>query len=326
MPRLGVIGTLVWDVIYGSPPKSERVEGWGGLAYALSGLDAALADDWEIVPLIKVGHDVAEPGRAFVSGLRHAAADAALVEVPEPNNRSELRYHDDEHRTEFMSGGVPGWRWDELAPRLEAARIDALYVNFLSGWEIDLDVAQRLRASFAGPIYVDLHMMLWAVQSTGMRQLRPLERATAWCRCFDFIQVNEDEMSMLAPDPDAFAALALGAGARATMVTLGPRGVVYHAAPGFRRLGDTSAGASSGASSEALGIALASDAVRRGPEVDPTGCGDVWGATAFARLLAGDALADALRCANERAGRNAEFHGVAGLVAHLSNGCAQGRT
>lgn len=308
--RIGVIGTLVWDVIHGVPPKRARVEGWGGLAYALSGLDAALGDDWEIVPLVKVGHDVAAQARTFVAGLRHVAPDAALVEVPEPNNRSELRYHDDEHRSECMSGGVPGWTWEELAPRLDAARLDALYVNFLGGWEIDLHVAERIRARFRGPIYGDLHMLLWAVQPSGLRHLRPLDHAREWCRCFDYIQVNEAEMAMLAPSLDALAALAHDAGVRCTMVTLGPRGAVYHAA--------------ADADSAPHGVVVPPATVRRGADVDPTGCGDVWGATAFARLLAGAALPDALRAANVAAGRNAGHHGVTGLVAHLAADADEG--
>jgi hypothetical protein len=321
--RVGVIGTLVHDVIHGRPPRRERTEGWGGIAYALSGLDAALPAAWEVVPLIKVGADLAESASAFVGALRHVAPDSALVPVPEPNNRSELRYYSDERRSEVLSGGVPGWEWSALEPLLARARLDALYVNFLSGWEVDLATMQRVRAAFDGPIYTDLHMLLWRADATGLRSLRPLADAAAWCRCFDCIQVNEDEMAMLAPDPDALARLALSAGARCTMVTLGPRGVVYHAAPGFARLTDL--GRDHGRSQPRLGVSgglhgilLPSDAVRTGDDVDPTGCGDVWGATAFARLLAGDALPDALRAANGAAGRNAEYHGVNGLVAHLA--------
>ena len=39
--------------------------------------------------------------------------------------------------------------------------------------------------------------------------------------------------------------------------------------------------------------------------IDPTGCGDVFGAAACARLLAGDSVEDALRHATTLAGRNA---------------------
>ena len=55
MPRVGVIGSLVWDEIHGRDPLAAPVEEWGGIAYALAGMDAALPPDWEIVPLIKAG-------------------------------------------------------------------------------------------------------------------------------------------------------------------------------------------------------------------------------------------------------------------------------
>src|SRR3954466_3213652 len=90
--RIGVIGSLVWDVIYGREPRSMPVEEWGGIGYALAGLDAALGDDWEIVPLVKVGDDLSNRATQFVSQLKHLAPDARLIEVAVPNNRVELRY------------------------------------------------------------------------------------------------------------------------------------------------------------------------------------------------------------------------------------------
>jgi sugar/nucleoside kinase (ribokinase family) len=51
--------------------------------------------------------------------------------------------------------------------------------------------------------------------------------------------------------------------------------------------------------------------------IDPTGCGDVFGATCFARLLAGDSVRTALTAANVAAARNATFRGASGLPRHL---------
>ena len=51
---------------------------------------------------------------------------------------------------------------------------------------------------------------------------------------------------------------------------------------------------------------------------DPTGCGDVWGATFFGRLLAGDGLEVAMREANRLAARNVDHRGARGLFRHLS--------
>src|SRR4051812_38136648 len=272
--RVGVIGSIVWDVIHGRQPNALPVEEWGGISYGLAGLDAALDDDWEIVPIIKVGSDLAARATQFMSTFRRMAADAALIAVPYPNNRVELRYIDDERRTEVMSGGVPGWTWLGLKPVLEMARLDALYVNFLSGWEIDVEVAQLIRQNFEGPIYCDLHMLAWAIQPDGCRTLRPIPNVREWCSSFDFLQVNEDEMTMLAPDPMALAATALHAGVRSLSVTMGKRGAVYFASPDFDAITDLNKPRALGATVGPVRTALV-PADRVFDDGDPTGCGDV---------------------------------------------------
>jgi len=310
--RLGVIGTFVWDVIHGRPPHATPVEEWGGITYSLAALDAALPDDWEIVPVMKVGADLADRARTFVHGLRRTAPDAALVEVPYPNNRVELRYFSEERRTETLTGGVPGWTWAALKPLIDAGRLDALYVNYLAGWEMDLDTTMALREHFRGPMYADLHMLVMAVREDGVRVPRPLSHVREWCGCFDVIQANEDEMRMMAPDPMALAATALHAGVRCLVVTLGSRGAVYFAAPGFERLGG---GPSPGAAGPVRTELIPAETVRA--PLDPTGCGDVWGATYFSRLLAGDRFGDAIRAAHRAAARNVEHRGASGLADHL---------
>jgi hypothetical protein len=314
--RLGVIGSMVWDVIYGRDPRQLPVEEWGGISYALSGLDAALLDDWQIVPVIKVGEDLAPRARQFLASLQHAAPDARFIEVTQPNNRVELRYYDDERRSEILTGGVPGWNWLGLKPVLDAAKLDALYINFLSGWELDLETTKLIRQHFHGPIYCDLHMLVWAVQPGGLRTLRPLPDVAEWCSCFDFLQVNEDEMSMMAPDPMALAATALARGVRSLVVTLSKRGAVFFAPADFDHVGDLRRPRPLGTSLGPLRTALVpvDHLVESG---DPTGCGDVWGATYFSRLLAGDHVSEAIVAANRAAAKNVSFRGATGLANHL---------
>ncbi|HUF27612.1 MAG TPA: PfkB family carbohydrate kinase [Gemmatimonadaceae bacterium] len=315
--RLGVIGSFVWDVIHGRDARSTPVEEWGGITYALSALDAALPPDLEIVPIMKVGSDLAMRAREFVGSLRRMAPDAALVEVPYPNNRVELRYTSDERRSEVLTGGVPGWSWLGLRPLIDA-RLDAVYVNLISGFELDLATAQLLRQHYAGPLYCDLHSLLLAVQPGGLRVPRPLPDVEQWCRCFDLLQVNEEEMSMMAPDPMALAATALSAGVRCLVVTLGQRGAAYFVAPDFERLDDLRRERPLGMASGPIRTALIPAERARVTGVgDPTGCGDVWGATYFSRLLAGDKFADAMRAAHRAAALNVEHRGATGLAHHL---------
>jgi hypothetical protein len=136
-----------------------------------------------------------------------------------------LYYESAERRSERMAGGVPAWTWTELGPMVRD--LDALYLNFISGFELALGTAEALRHGFAGPIYADFHSLMLGMHGDGIRELRPLRDAPSWFGCFDVIQVNEEEMSQLGPDPLSLAAAMLGLGVAALIVTLGARGAVY---------------------------------------------------------------------------------------------------
>jgi sugar/nucleoside kinase (ribokinase family) len=157
------------------------------------------------------------------------------------------------------------------------------------------------------------------MQGDGMRVLRPLPDAAEWFRCFDMVQLNEDEMKQLSPDPLTLSAQALEAGVSLLTVTLGPRGVAYVAAPAFDGLAGPRDRGAADAQRPAVPLSVRS-ALIKAPAVetlDPTGCGDVFGAVAFARLLAGDSVETALRFATDMAARNAGFRGASGLASHL---------
>lgn len=306
LKRLGVIGSMVWDTIYGRDPAQPAIEEWGGIAYALAALDATLGDGWEIVPLIKVGRDLAPEANRFLSSLRHTAHRARFIEVPEPNNRVTLRYSSLERRCEQMRGGVPPWTWPELGPLVQD--LDALYVNFISGFEMSLETAQLLRRGFPRFIYADLHSLFLGKEADGTRVPRPLPQAPAWFGCFDVVQLNEEEMGQLGDDPLAVAADALGRGCAALCVTMGHRGAVY-----FEQATD----AETRRRTEPIRTARIPPDDAAPLDGDPTGCGDVFGATVAASLLAGADFDQALRAGTRLGGRNLAHRGATGLRDHL---------
>jgi hypothetical protein len=322
MPKVGIVGSLVWDLIYGRDPLAPPVEEWGGIAYALAGFDASLAPDWEMVPLIKVGRDLSREAQRLLNSLTRLAPGARCVEVTAPNNRVVLHYQSSERRCERMAGGVPGWTWAELGPMVHD--LDAVYVNFISGFELCLGTAQALRNGFRGPLYADFHSLFLGMQQDGMRVLQPLANAADWFGCFDVVQLNEEEMRQLSPDPLSLSAEALGAGVSLLAVTLGPKGVAYVAAPGFDGLAQRGVTlgeprAKRGDHSSTFSTPVRSGLIKAAAveTLDPTGCGDVFGAAAFASLLSGNSVEDALRHATSLAGRNAGFRGATGLASHL---------
>lgn len=318
--RLGVLGTMVWDRIHARDGRAAPVEEWGGISYALAAAAAAAPPGTTLVPIIRLGADLAEQAFHFLRTLPRVDLSAVHV-VAEPNNRVELRYTDRQRRCEKLTGGVGPWSWPELAPLV--ADLDALYVNFISGFELELPTAMSLRAHFAGPIYADLHSLMLGVGPEGVREPRPLEAWREWLRCFDAVQVNEDELATLAHawgDPWLFAAEAVGDEPRLLLVTLGDRGAAYFAAAGLDE--DPRTWQRSPVLVPAAAPTGPVRTERVPPELmpregDPTGCGDVWGATFFCALIARAGVDGAMRRANAAAARNVEHRGASGLHHHL---------
>lgn len=301
---LGILGSMVWDLI--EHPEGPVVERWGGISYSLAAAAVALPDGWRIRPVVKLGEDLAAPAHAFMAGIPGLDLGPGLATTPEPNNRVRLRYVDRHNRHESLTGGVPPWTWEELEPRLDG--IDALYVNLISGFELDLPTARRLRRSRRGLLYADFHSLLLD-RGDGDRRPRPLADREAWLACFDVVQVNEDELALVAGQdpPLPFARAAVQAGLGAFLITRGPAGAIRIARSGgsaaWEAAGDVEITTVPAEDEESL--------------ADPTGCGDVWGATCFVRLVVGDALDDAVRVASRAAARNLRHRGADGLYHHL---------
>jgi len=242
----------------------------------------------------------------FLGTLHHVAPGARFLEVPAPNNRVTLRYYQAERRCEQMSGGVPPWTWPELGPQVRD--LDALYVNFISGYELDLETAQLLRRGFPRFAFADLHSLFLGKEPDGTRVPQPLPDAPAWFGCFDVVQLNEEEMAQLGPDPLLVAAGALARGCQTLVVTLGPRGAAY-----FEQVTDAETRRRTGPVRSAR---IAPD-VAADPDGDPTGCGDVLGATLVASLVGGAPLEEALRLGTRMGARNVAHRGATGLRDHL---------
>jgi len=316
--KLGVLGTLIWDRIHQRDGRKEPVEEWGGISYGLEALAVALPPGWTIHPILKVGEDLAEEAHRYLRSVPRIQTDPGVQIVPFPNTRVELRYQDRDRRLERLTGGAPPWSWEELSPLISG--MDALFVNFISGFELELDTAGRLRQDFPGPTYADLHSLFLGITSQGHRIPQELKRWGVWLRSFDAVQMNEEEFELLGRswgDPWQLAADAVGTELKLIAVTLGERGAAYVAGPDFDphpelwpatrrslgRGGTTRSGRIPVDGEEKLG--------------DPTGCGDVWGATFFGRLLAGDSLEVAMVAANRMARRNVQHRGARGLHLHL---------
>lgn len=305
MRRLGAVATFVWDTNWHPSVLSAGgapLEQWGGAAYSLAALSAACPSGWEIVPIAKVGADLADGVRRHLDGLPNLATADGIRVVAEPNNRVELRYRDAAHRAEILTGGVPPWSWAELAPI--AATLDAIYLNYLSGYELDLEATRELRAGFAGLVYGDLHSLFLGPPSGDARPPRPLAHWEEWVACMDVVQLNETELALLGGgvDPERLLPEILALGPRLVVVTLGGRGARYATA--------TSRGVVPAPLGELPG--------------DPTGCGDVFGSALLAGLLDGGEIEPAIERAQRLAAAKMANPDTAALHATLAAAAAAG--
>lgn len=316
--RLGVLGTLVWDRIFLEGGEESLVEEWGGISYAMEALSVVLPDGWVVEPILKLGEDLAEGALDYLSGIPRVSVGSGVQVVPHENYRVELCYTDHSNRKERLAGGVPPWTWAELEPHLTG--VDAIYLNFITGLEMGPETARRIRGRFPGPLYADLHSLFQGLSAGGLRFPRELPERASWLRAFHAIQMNESEFDLLggpSGDPWKFAESMVGPELKLIAVTMGSKGAAVVTAPGLDTDPATWQGTSG--SPDVRGTAVTGRLPQEEDAVsgDPTGCGDVWGATFFARLLGGAPMDDAMKDANRLAAKKVEHQGARGLRHHL---------
>jgi sugar/nucleoside kinase (ribokinase family) len=296
---VGITGVAVEDTI--EMPDGRRTEDRGGIYYAIITLSALAPEGTRIVPVLGIGDDAFESVRDDFARLPGVEVDG-LVPVPAVNNKVRIRYAPDGSRTEALTGGVPPLPWEVFEPW--PGRLDAWLWNMVSGMEVERDTFLDVKSAFEGAIHFDLHSLSMAHHHHhgAERIFRVPPHWEEWVAATTWVQLNEIEAGLLwdgratAVDPDdepELAARIHGLGPVGVLVTRGAAGAAYHDDDGRT-------------------IRLAAEAPE--PAVDPTGCGDVFGAAWFAlRAVRELGSADALRGAILAAGVSASMSGTRGL-------------
>ena len=84
---LGVVGTMVWDTIWRDADAGSPMEEWGGITYALAAADAVVPPDFQVLPIVRLGSDLAERGLQFLSELSVIQNHDVVSIVEDPNER-----------------------------------------------------------------------------------------------------------------------------------------------------------------------------------------------------------------------------------------------
>ncbi len=290
-----VIGHLCLDEIH--HPDGRITGSYGGIYFTVATLAHLLGPSDVVRPVFGVGKDDHQQFLETLSALPNVDP-SGVYKMQGPTNSVSLRYDSGPERTEVsrnISEPVP---WKKISPALDA---DLVLVNMISGSDVTLETLDEIRMKTRDrgiPVFFDVHSLTLGVRADFERYRRPLDTWRRWLFMLHTVQMNEAEATALTPerfDEQNLAKQALALNTKALCITRGSRGctiyvnekkhIVRHDVPGV----------------------IADGAV------DPTGCGDVFGA-AYCALLAGsdDPLA-AATFANTVASAKAGLAGSSGL-------------
>jgi sugar/nucleoside kinase (ribokinase family) len=273
------------------------IESFGGIHFPVSAFSALAGPEDTVHPVFPVGADAWDAFRREIASLPRVDA-CRCRRVDAPNTRVRL-FHDASasYNTQLVRSldSIPFGDVEPLLPE-----VDLVYINFMTGVDLTLADAERLRDTAKGLVYLDAHMIAYRVGEGGHRSTAPVDDWRRWVDIPDVLQCNERELAALAPDAaDEAAAAAMlfsVARLRTLVITKGEDGArVYtrDAAP------------------------LRIDVVSAPRVLDTTGCGDVFGSTFAWCLASGLPLAEAGAAASRAGAFVAGIpgsHGMEGLA------------
>lgn len=157
---------------------------------------------------------------------------------------------------------------------------DGVFINMVSGFDIEINDLYYIRQNFQGPIYIDIHTLSRGVDENNHRYFRPVPHAEVWHGNVDFLQANESEILTLGENytKDEIIDDILSLGTKGVIVTKGEKGAELNFVDsGKRKL-----------TAENKSIDSSEPCV---------GCGDFFGASFFSHWLAQNDLQRSLNIA-----------------------------
>ncbi len=251
--RIAIIGTVVLDQI--CDVQGRVTESPGGLLYSISALQAVCNKEDRIIPISRVGSDFYEDLCTLLNDDQRIDL-SGLIPFEGRNNRVVLTYNTPQERIERSLYPMPPLTIQELTPAFTA---DVVLLNFISGWEVELETYRELATNIKGPLAVDLHSLTLAREADGTRRPRFVENIGPYLQPATVIQFNENEFKRISKENlQRFFKIYCFDQYKIVNLTLGHRGslTVY-------RSGE-----------EVNSLAVAPPAKIK--VVDPTGCGDVF--------------------------------------------------
>ncbi len=286
-----VVGHFCNDVIH--PTDGPAAESYGGIYYAVATLSALLNHNDTIIPVFGVNKNdhqqivehLGKLSNVDPSGIYKFEGSTNAIHIYQSPGGEAVECSRD------IAAPIP---YEKIRRHLA---VDGILVNMISGSDITLETLDHIRMAVRSheiPIHFDYHNLATGVNERHERFARPLPEWRRWAFMIDTVQLNEDELRSLTPNPlpdDEIAGHFLTLSVKGLLVTRGERGVsVYTNEHKQVRRTDIS------------GIAVE-------PVVDAMGSGDVFGAAFLASYLKSTDLQAAANVATRVAAARLKFRG-----------------
>ena len=268
---VAVLGQLVLDEIH--PHDGGVVESLGGIFFPVGAFGALADTDDTVYPMFPIGDDAWE--QFCDAATAFPGLDLSLCQrSPLPNTRVRL-FHDAhaQYNTQLVRSLPP---LDIRSSESILRNADLIYLNMMTGHDVLIEDAERLRSLTSGRIYLDLHMVAYKVALDGHRSTSPVPDWERWVNVPHVLQCNDRELSVLGdpdwPGDERIERLFRNSTLDNLIVTHGERGSSMY---------------------NRTGSVFQIPSVPTAHLVDSTGCGDVFGSTVSYHLAKGFPLADA---------------------------------
>ena len=223
--RIALLGTINRDTIYTA--DGVTTESYGGLLYSILALAEIASSQVVIYPICNVGADMETVVRKKLAPYPHVKFDGIQF-VSGKNPHCFLDYDAKGRKRETLHNDVPQISFSQIEPFLDC---DAICFNFITGMELALETAQRVRRFATGLLLMDVHSLTLGMDEKRRRFWRVPPQWKKWMGCVDVVQMNEQEGALLASETldskDAtrrFAKQVLCAGPSVLMITRSNRG------------------------------------------------------------------------------------------------------
>ena len=302
-----VIGEPCLDVIHKLNGDIHR--GFGGIMYSLISLSVLSRGEDEIFPVMNLGSDQYTNVLNFLKQFRNISTDG-IKKLDHPTRKVFLDYGNlsgGRDRNETSSMPTSPVKFEQIEPFMKNA--DAILINMISGVDITQDTLRRIRASFKGFMYMDIHNVVMRTNDNYSREYVNPDNWLEWCTNSDAVQMNETELSYLTPEKTNEYKVAeeilINSSKRpkAMLLSRGSDGVSCYT------LKEKEYGGKKFTDLDKKDV-MAID----NPEfVDSTGCGDVFGAAFVFEYMKTNDLNKALHFANRMASYKTSLEGVDNL-------------